>query len=331
VFTKVRVAMNKDCQLKCIYCPHNKNILMENYDNEDNYRLKDAEFLGIIKVMVDCGVTNVHFTGGEPTIKSNIAQIVKTVKSFGAAVELNTNGIGLTQGLTRELKGAGIEFLKISLDTPYSQDFFHITGGDCFDSVIIGIKNALQVMPVRLNCVVMRANQESIIDLLRISNDLGVQQIHLLDLTYYPSCADQKEFWEKEFVYLTKEVLPEIENEFNCIFKVTDIFGCRFYQAQLSPGGITAVLKEAQPTMRSPLCTSCPEYCHEGIFTLRLSCNGYLNFCPAKNSLGINALKAWQEGNLTDALRRYSEIFDSAIETNSFEKFLNVNQLNFRQ
>lgn len=236
----------------------------------------------------------------------------------------------MTAEKSSQLKDAGLDFVKISLDAPNRGAFLTFTGLDAFEKVITGIKTTVSIMPVRLNCVVMCYNLDSLIPLIRMANELGVQKIHLLDLTYYP-CVGGKKFWEREFVYLTQEVMTPLEQEFGNKFSLVPMYGCRFYEMESMPGGATVVLKEAQPTMRSENhCGQCSNYCHEGVFTLRLSAGGYLNFCPCMNRYGINALQLLREGTLSESLRAFSQVFDGAVPVNSFPVFLERNTLHYQ-
>jgi molybdenum cofactor biosynthesis enzyme MoaA len=194
---------------------------------------------------------------------------------MGAKVEVNTNGLLITEKNVTQLRDAGCSLLKISLDTPMKQEYKAIREIDAFEKIIKGIEIANQIMPVRVNCVVLRSYLHTIYPLIELMSEIGVPRIHLLDLTYYPS-RGSRNFWQKEFVYLTKEILPLIEKKTGGKFSKLPIFGCSFYA--LSTKKTTIVLKEANPTMRSPLyCSQCRNYCHEGMFTLRLSAAGYLN------------------------------------------------------
>jgi len=326
---KIRVAISRSCEMRCIYCPHGSAINMENYDGDNKYCLTTDELVAILSEMQKYGLEDVHLTGGEPLRRGDVISLASCLKSKGLRVELNTNGFSLTKEKATELKEAGIEFLKISLDTPNREAFRSFTGIDAFDKVVTGIKNALEVMPVRLNCVVMKSNFDSVIELLNLCNDLGVQEIHLLDLTYYP-CYGNRKFWENEFVYLTKDLMPIIETEYGKKFEIMPIYGCRFYKLETRPGGTSVILKEAQPTMRIPKCADCQEYCHEGVFTLRMSAGGYVNFCPCSNVNGFNALDLYKEGKLGEAVLEMSSIFDQARPVDSFQEFVSRNQLSFK-
>ena len=325
---KIRVAVSRSCEMRCIYCPHGPIIHMENYDGDEEYCLTTDELVGVLLEMKKHGLVDVHLTGGEPLRRGDLITLISCLTANGLTVELNTNGLGLTKEKVIRIKDAGVKFLKISLDTPDREAFLSLTGIDVFDKVVSGIRNALEVMPVRLNCVVMKSNIGSVIKLLELCNELGVQEIHLLDLTYYP-CHGHKKFWEEQFVYLTEELAPVIEAEYGNKFTIMPIYGCRFYQLETKPGGTIVTLKEAQPTMRAPICSDCQEYCHEGIFTLRLSAGGYLNFCPCRNSGGFNALDLYKNGTLSQALGELSPVFEQAGPVDSFDAFLSRNGLNF--
>jgi len=331
MFTKVRIAVTRQCEMNCIYCPRGSAINMENFDGLEEYCMSADEINGVIKVMVSQGLKEIHFTGGEPLRRKDLTDIIGQTVATGAHVELNTNGLGLNREKLLALKAAGLQSIKISLDVPNRGAFLAFTGLDAFEKVVAGIKSAVSVMPVRLNCVVLRYNQNSLIPLIKMANDLGVQRIHLLDLTYYP-CAGGKEFWEREFVYLTKGVMESLEKEFGRKFKPMPVYGCTFYEMESVSGGTVVVLKEAQPTMRSETqCSQCTGYCHEGVFTLRLSASGYLNFCPCMNQSGVNALTLWREGKLAESLKTFSKVFDEAKPVNSFQTFLERNKLCYKE
>jgi len=326
MLTKIRVSVSRTCEMNCVYCPHSPQIKMENYDGNNQYCMTTDEIIGILEIMHNFGLNNVHLTGGEPLHRGDLISLIKLITSLGMEVELNTNGIGLTAKRINSLKEAGIKLLKISLDAPNRGAFLSFTGLDAFEMVVDGIKKAIQIIPVRLNCVVMRSNLSTIISLLEMCNDMHVPEIHLLDLTYYP-CVGGKSFWTREFVYLTKELIPILMRRFGNNFELLSIYGCRFYRMTTIPNGTTVILKEAEPTMRITHCENCEEYCHEGVFTLRLSAGGYLNFCPCGNQFGVNALDLYRRGVLKEIVAKYSNIFDSAILTNSFATFLDKHKL----
>lgn len=328
MLTKIRVSVSRTCEMNCVYCPHGSRVEMENYDAGNQYCMTTDEIIGILKIMRRFGLENVHLTGGEPLHREDLMKLIGLTTSLGMKVELNTNGVGLSAEMVKGLKESGAELLKISLDAHDRSSFLDFTGLDAFERVIEGIKRAATVIPVRLNCVVMKSNFDHIIPALEMCNEMKISQVHLLDLTYYPYVGG-KAFWEKEFVYLTKDLVPILTSRFGGSFEKMPIYGCSFYRMATVPDGTTVILKEATPTMRIAHCQSCEDYCHEGVFTLRLSAGGYLNFCPCDNKFGVDALDLYRRGLLDEAVVAYSKVFDSAFPTDSFETFLVRNNLTY--
>lgn len=324
---KLRVSVNSDCNFRCVYCPRGPAVTMENYSGVDEPVLEADELIGILSEMKKCGLQKAHFTGGEPLLRPDLIEIISGATSLGLDVELNTNGLGLNENLVEALRDAGVNLLKVSLDAADSASFHEITGVDGFARVITGIKAAVEAMPVRLNTVVICRNMEQLGKIIRLAEEMGAAAIHLLDLTYYSSEAGRK-FWMEEFVCLQTEVQPWLEDKLKLRFEPMGIYGCRFSSVTLPESGLSVVLKEADRTMRhSQYCTGCPNYCHEGVFTLRLSSDGYLNVCPANNQLGVNALKIMESGQLREIMDGYSKLFDESSPCDSFEAFLLSNKL----
>ncbi len=330
MLTKIRISVSRDCEMNCVYCPNDSKIKMENYDGDNNYCMTNNEIIEILKVMKRFGLKDVHLTGGEPFRRKNLVNLISMITSLGMRVELNTNGVHLTSAKVKAIKKAGVKLLKISLDSSSRDGFLSFTGIDAFEKVVRGIGEAVPLIPVRLNCVVMQSNLNDVIPLLELCNKIKVPEIHLLDLTYYPF-GEGKAFWEREFVYLTRELMPALEERFKSNFEEMPVYGCRFYQMPTSQRGTVAVIKEAEPTMRIEDCQFCENYCHEGVFTMRLSAGGYLNFCPCDNQFGVDALEMLKAGSFDEVVKKYSEVFDSVSVVNSFEEFVKKNNINYKR
>ncbi len=314
--------------MKCVYCG-GEDSSMENF----GLIKREISAKKLLKI-VRFGLENkffrrVHFTGGEPLLRADIMHIIDSTVKMGGEVELNTNGLLLTENKIKQLRKIGCSLLKISLDCVRSQGFSSITGVNGYKKIIKTIKMASEVLPVRVNCVIMKRNMKSIIPLINLMSKIGVPEIHFLDLTYYPA-ASFKKFWEREFIHVSHKVRPFIEEKVGKKFKEISVFGCTFYKLVIK--GVAVVLKEANPTMRNySFCPSCQTYCHEGIFTLRLSAGGYLNICPIENTLGIDAIDALRKGVLAKELEKFSKIFDNAKSVYSFSTFLGKNNLEIKR
>lgn len=325
---KVRIALTRKCNMRCDYCPRGPDISMENYDG-DNYCMSKKEIVAVAEILIEAGVQNLHLTGGEPLLRPDIVEIVKEIKSLGADIELNTNGLLLNSEKANDLEKAGVSLLKISLDAPNSEHFKELTNVDGYQLVLSNIKAAISILPVRLNSVLLQKTKGLVFDLIDLADEIGAHKYHLLDLTYYPS-EDYKTFWQNEFVNLTEEIAPLLSSRFGSDCQMMGIFGCNFSKIDRGEGRCTVVLKEADMSMRASICMDCSSYCHEGIFTLRVSAGGYLSICPNSNQMGVNAKDMLQSGRkeeLLGILGKHLRIFQEAKPVNSFPVFLDKNSL----
>ncbi len=123
------------CNQKCVFC------YAAGQQMATTKELSTQQWKQVIDRLEAARVPMVTFTGGEPTQRNDIAELVCYAKRM--VTRLNTNGINLTPELVRDLKTAGLDSLQITL---YSHDEgIHnaLVGGDHFADTIQGIRNAL--------------------------------------------------------------------------------------------------------------------------------------------------------------------------------------------
>lgn len=105
------------------------------------------------------GLTKVRLTGGEPTSRSDLLEIVTRLAKVEGLTELamTTNGLTLA-GHARTLAQAGLHRVNISLDSLDPERFSRMTGIDALPRVLAGIAAARSagLLPVKLNAVVVR-------------------------------------------------------------------------------------------------------------------------------------------------------------------------------
>ncbi len=78
-----------------------------------------SEISGMFKALVKDGNTFVQLSGGEPTVRNDLPDIVAAAKDAGCEnIQLNTNGIRLGQdkGFTKALAEAGLSFVFMQFD-----------------------------------------------------------------------------------------------------------------------------------------------------------------------------------------------------------------------
>ena len=155
VFTYLRIAVNQDCNLRCIYCMPEKGLPFEKSTNI----MSQNEIHRILKISSELGVNKVRFTGGEPLIHPHIISFIQMATKISGigSVHLTTNGVFL-KNMIGDLKKAGLKGINISIDTLNIKKYFHITRRNALNKAKEGLKAAISIgIPsIKINVVVLR-------------------------------------------------------------------------------------------------------------------------------------------------------------------------------
>lgn len=120
--------------------------------------LSNEEIFYLARLFVEQGVRKIRLTGGEPTVRKDIVDIIKSLKAIKNldSVTITTNGLMLTRLLV-PMQRAGLDGLNISLDTLKTEKYGEITRRKGWERVMAGIDLAIQLgYKPKVNCVVMK-------------------------------------------------------------------------------------------------------------------------------------------------------------------------------
>ncbi len=164
----LRISLTDHCNLRCVYCmPEDMTF------RPSSEMLQDDELLLLARLFADLGFDKFRLTGGEPTVRAGVVEIVRSMAAIPGvrSLSMTTNGVLLGK-LARPLKEAGLERVNVSLDTLDAQRFKRITRWGSFDQVWAGIQaaEAAGLTPIKINTVVVRGfNEQDVIDLARLT------------------------------------------------------------------------------------------------------------------------------------------------------------------
>ena len=176
--SNLRISLTPKCNLSCVYC-HREG------ENDPQAPLTAPEIAEVLRVAAGFGIRSIKFTGGEPLLRPDLIEIVKSVPT-GLESSLTTNGT-LLAGLAADLKQAGLRRVNVSIDSLDPATYKKIAGTDRLSDVLDGIDAALAtgLTPVKLNMVVLKGvNDHEIDDFLayvRGNRDLVLQLIELMN------------------------------------------------------------------------------------------------------------------------------------------------------
>lgn len=154
----LRLSITDRCNERCLYC------MPEGYKGWERKpdHLTAAEIHRVVRVAAQMGFRKFRLTGGEPTIRADLVDIVSRMRCIHGVehIGLSTNGTRLAN-LAPVLRDAGIGTANISLDALDPLTYRRITGGDV-QTVLAGIRAAInaQFECIKLNCVLMRGVNE---------------------------------------------------------------------------------------------------------------------------------------------------------------------------
>ncbi|MFO7662727.1 MAG: GTP 3',8-cyclase MoaA [Chloroflexota bacterium] len=164
----LRISLTDRCNLRCVYCMPEDMTFRPRKE-----LLQDEEILRLVGLFADLGFTKYRLTGGEPTVRANIVDLVHGISAIPgvSTVAMTTNGL-LLDRLAAPLAEAGLSRVNISIDTLNPDKFKKITRWGEVEDVWRGIKASSESgLEIKINAVVVRNynDQEDVIDLARLT------------------------------------------------------------------------------------------------------------------------------------------------------------------
>jgi radical SAM protein with 4Fe4S-binding SPASM domain len=163
-------------------CPHCYNARPRDYSE-----LPTTQWLSIIDHLWDIGIPHIVFTGGEPTLRNDLPELIKHAESKGQITGLNTNARRLSDARFLEmLVDAGLDHLQITVeshDPVIHDDMVHAKGA--WQQTIKGLRNALDTpLYVMTNTTMLRQNSPYLAETLDFLAEVGLPTVGLNALIY---------------------------------------------------------------------------------------------------------------------------------------------------
>lgn len=180
-FTYLRLSLTEKCNFRCSYCLPNGS---ECFSTQQDLTL--AEVRRLVTAFARLGTRKVRLTGGEPSLRRDLCEIIRTVKHIDGieSVALTTNGFRLEQDVT-DWRAAGLDALNVSVDSLQPESFRLITGSGKLPGILRGLEKAQQLgfRQLKINSVLLRdLNHRELDNFLEFvrARDLCVRFIELM-------------------------------------------------------------------------------------------------------------------------------------------------------
>ncbi|MCQ2082323.1 MAG: radical SAM protein [Lachnospiraceae bacterium] len=157
------------CNQRCVHCYAAGQKCAEEEE------LSTDDWKAIIDNCKKAMIPQLTFTGGEPTMREDIFELIDYAKWF--VTRLNTNGVKLTKDYCRRLKEASLDSLQITFYS-YDQDIHNsLVGVDEYDATVRGIENAIEAgLSVSINTPLCIKNKDYL-STLKFLKERGVMYV----------------------------------------------------------------------------------------------------------------------------------------------------------
>jgi GTP 3',8-cyclase len=282
----LRISLTDHCNLRCIYC----------MPEEMTFRppasmMQDDEVQLLTRLFADLGIDKVRLTGGEPTTRAHIVELVHGIAVTPGirSVSMTTNGM-LLKKLAKPLADAGLERINVSIDTMDPVKFQRLTRWGELEEVWEGILAAetAGLKPVKLNAVVVRGfNEEDVKDLARLTLD-HPWQVRFIEMMPFKGATEL----QTKLMVSTGEIRSHIEKDLGPLEAAngTQLDGeAQVFHLMGAQGDIGFI-----SSVSSPFCQDCSR--------ARITPEGVLRMCLLKE-YEIDLLKPLRNGASLNDLR----------------------------
>jgi len=287
----LRISLTDRCNFRCVYCMPETMVFRPRAE-----LVQDDELRQLIPLFAEClGFHKFRLTGGEPTLRENIVELVRFIAQTAGVSDLamTTNGLLLPK-LAAPLAAAGLQRVNISIDTLDPDKFRAVTRWGDLDEVWNGIKAAQEVgLKIKLNAVVVRGfnDRQDVIDLARLTYDFP-WQIRFIEMMPFGEVAEfqqAKTVSEAELLSVIQDGLdaPQLLNDGHLDGEA------RLYQLPGAIGSLGFISPVTQP-----FCAGCDR--------ARLTADGRLRLCLLRDK-ELDVLTPLRQGCSIAELRQKIE------------------------
>ncbi len=202
----VLLELTYQCPLKCVFCSNPVD-----FDHFKEGELSTEEWKKVMRDARKMGAMQIGFSGGEPTLRKDLEELVGEANGLGYYTNLITSGIGLTTKRLEALKAAGLKHIQLGFQSSDPATANRLAGVECFDrKLAIAKEIKAQGFPMVLNVPITRHNIAQVPEIIALASELGVEYLELANVQYYNWAL-----LNRDQLLPTREALEQAEREVN--------------------------------------------------------------------------------------------------------------------
>ena len=178
--------ITRSCNLHCVYCHVDAN------QKPMRDELDRSEKLELVQQVAEAGTNALMIAGGEPLNSPDLPEMVHEAHQRGLYSVLITNGTLLSRENALCLREAGLDYIKISIDSVSPGIHDALRGKGCWEKAIAGVQNAVGAgINTGISITATQANFSEIPKIVRMAKELGCRRIIIFN--FVPSGRGRNE------------------------------------------------------------------------------------------------------------------------------------------
>ncbi|MEI9406631.1 pyrroloquinoline quinone biosynthesis protein PqqE [Mesorhizobium argentiipisi] len=168
------------CPLQCPYCSNPLELLKANRE------LDTQTWLDLFSQAADLGVLQVHLSGGEPTLRRDLEQLIAGLSARGVYTNLITAGVGIAEGRIEAFAEAGLDHLQLSFQgaRPATTDCIGNHRGSHEKKLETARRARAAGLPLTINAPVHRHNIEEVPEFIDLALSLDAERLEIANVQY---------------------------------------------------------------------------------------------------------------------------------------------------
>src|SRR5882724_3527157 len=169
------------CPLQCPYCSNPVEL------DRGGSELTTEEWKRVLTELAEIGVLQIHFSGGEPTARKDLVELVQHASDVGLYSNLITSAVLLTKDKLSALSDAGLCHVQISFQGNEPMVADRVAGlKDSHRKKIEVAKWTRELdLPLTVNAVMHRQNLHQLSDIIQMAVDLDADRLEVANVQYY--------------------------------------------------------------------------------------------------------------------------------------------------
>jgi len=169
------------CPLRCPYCSNPLEL------ERAGAELDQASWQRVLSEAAALGVLQVHFSGGEPLVRRDLAALVRHAGTVGLYSNLITSGVLLDRPRLAELVEAGLEHVQLSFQDAQAASADRIAGLPAAHAKKLAVAALVREagLPLTVNAVMHRQNLERLPEMIELALALGAGRLEVAHVQYY--------------------------------------------------------------------------------------------------------------------------------------------------